>query len=468
MVHETINIAVKFAEIDDMPYSGGQDGWVSRFVQILQQTLEFYFPKPVVVWLKKETDLIDEKEFQTLDAVIYVLSPAFLFSSNISVEISAIEKAVLFDTDHLNSKIHKVLKGPVNVGELPVTISMGAFHYFYQADRSGESSYETLFDRDNSALARNKYWESFTNLIFNLLKHLRHPGYRNFVPPNEQVVFLGTGDVGQLWERTDLFGELNSRGVKVLPDHDHSIEVKHLNDPLKFYLKKSHLAIHFPEEFLPLDTKKLQSLADLPELKRFIWFNPEAEKEVERKKLYDELKQKLKNLEHVEVVSSGLEELKEIIFAATREAESGEKENEPGEGLKVYIIWAEHFHENKRAEIINIIKEQEAQVLLQETGKVQEKRAQHYQNLREADYCLICYDGKNPNWLRANINEVKKATGLNPEKKRKIRLGVAGGEGVTAGELGEFSAALTSGTLSFIPAFSPSLQNDLNNYINGR
>ena len=456
-----INIALKFAEIDDKPYSDEYAGWVSRLVDILSQTLEFYFGQPPVIHLKKETDLISEKEFKALDAIIYVFSPAFIFSSNLSVEISAIEKAVLFDTDYLNSKIHKVLKGPINVGDLPVTISMGTFHYFYQTANSGDSNYETLFDWDTSAAVRSKYWESFTNLLFNLLKYLKHKKAERFIPPNKQTFYLGTGDISQLWNRTKLLGELNCRGVKVFPDHDHSIEVKHLKEPVKFYLKKSNLAIHFPEEFLPLDGKKLQDLAELSWLKRYIWFDPEAEKELDKKKLHDELKQKLKNLDHVEVVSSGLEELKEIIFANSDKSEDGSNENETASNLKLYLICSEDFPKAKRNEIMELLRLNNIDLLLLDKGMVHDRRAKHYQYLKEADFCLICYEGNNPDWVFANINEVKKSSGLNPEKRRKIKLGLLlGNEGARA-ELNGIS-----GAVAVFSASSPSLQEGINFYLN--
>ena len=456
-----INIAIKFAEIDDKPYSNEHAGWVSRLVDILKQTLDFYFDRPIVIHLKKETELISEADFKALDAIIYVFSPAFLFSSNLTTEISAIEKAVLFDADYLNSKVHKVLKGPVNVGELPVTISMGTFHYFYHTAHSGDNSYETLFDWDSSAAVRNKYWESFTNLLFNLLRHLKHPKAECFIPPNRQTIYLGTGDINQLWNRTNLLGELNSRGVKVLPDHDHSIEVKHLKEPVKFYLKKSNLAIHFPEEFLPFDPKKLQDLTELNWLKRYIWFDPEAEKELDKKKLHDELKQKLKNLDHVEVVSSGLEELKEIIFAASDKGQEEIIEPENTSGLKLYLICSDDFNKGSRDEIIRFLQLHNIELLLLGKEKIHNRRARHYQYLKEADFCLICYEGNNPEWVFANINEVKKSTGLNPEKSRKIKLGLLLGNDEALAEIKGLS-----GSVSVFAAGSPSLQEDLNFYVN--
>lgn len=458
-----ITIALKFAEIDDQPYASEHKGWVSCLVAILNQTLEFYFQRSVSIQLKKETELIDEKEFEAFDAIIYILSPAFQLSSNIATEIAAIEKAVLFNTDYLNSKIHKVLKGPVEIKDLPVTISMGTFHYFYQTGNSGDSAYETLFDWDNSVAVRHKYWESFTNLLFDLLKNLKHSKHERFIPPKEQTIFLGASDVGQLWNRTNLLGELISRGVKVLPDHDHSIEVKHLNEPTKFYLKKSDFAIHFPEEFLPLGKNKIKGLEDLSYLKRYIWFNPEAEKELEKKKQYDELKQKLKNLDHVEAISSGIEDLKEIIFATRLRQESEEADSEGKDQPALYLIISEHFPEELKAGLLRILSTFNIRLLLLDKENVQEKRATHYQYLQKSAFCLICYDGKNPDWVRANVNEVMKSAGFNPGKSQQIKLGLVVENQISEDELQEYPHAL-----SIISALSPSLEDDLNNYINGK
>lgn len=457
-----IEIILKFAEIDNKPYSNEHEGWVSCLVNLLQQTLEFYFDRPVVVHLRKETEAISEQEFQAFDAVIYVLSPAFLLASNIRADLASIEKAFLFNTEFINGRIHKVLKGPVNKDELPVIISVGTFHYFYQSGSSAESIYETLFDWDNSPLVRSRYWESFSNLLFDLLKSLKHPKHERFIPQNTQSVFLGSGDMGQLWNRTNLLGELSSRGINILPDHDHSIEVKHLNDPLKFYLRKSDLAIHFPEEFIPLEKKVLEGLADLPWLKRYIWFDPDAEKDPARRKQYDELKQKLKNLDHIEAVSSGLEELKEIIFPDGKKEQPSEAEAPDGAETEstLYLILPEKVEETFSGKVQHALSRHPLKLLFLNREKVQEKRIQHYRNLKEADYCLICYDGKEPEWLRANINEVKKSSGLNQDRSRKIKLGIVLLSSEMPVELQEYQYSLP-----LISALSHAFEEEVNDFI---
>lgn len=455
-----INIILKFAEIDNKPYSADHEGWVSCLVNLLQQTLEYYFDCPVRVHLRKETEAISEQEFQAFGAVIYVLSPAFLLASNIAADLASIEKAFLFDTEFINGKIHKVLKGPVKKDELPVIISIGTFHYFYQTGSTADSTYETLFDWDNSAIIRNRYWESFSNLLFDLLKSLKHPKHERFIPQNNQTFFLGSGDIGQLWNRTNLLGELSARGIRILPDHDHSIEVKHLNDPVKFYLKKSDLAIHFPEEFIPLEKKVLEGLADLPWLKRYIWFNPDAEKDPAKRKQYDELQQKLKNLDHIEAVSSGLEELKEIIFSERKMEKNGEDREDTSALPGLYLIVPDKIEEAFNTKIQHALSRHPVKLLFLNREKVQEKRIQHYRNLKESDYCLICYDGKEPEWLRANINEVKKSSGLNPDKSQKIKLGILIGTSQIPVELQEYQHSLP-----LISAMSLSFEEEVNDYI---
>lgn len=456
-----IKIALKFADIDNKPFSEEHEGWVSCFAKMLRQTVEFYFNRPVVLNFKTESELISEQDFEALDAIIYILSPAFLFSSNIATEISAIEKAVFFNAEYINSKIHKVLKGPVNSNDLPTTISLGTFHYFYQTASTEESTYETLFDWDHSPLVRGKYWESFTNLLFDLLKSLHHEKKDRFIPKNDYTIYLGPGDIAQLWNRTNLLGDFNSRGVKVLPDHDHSIEVKHLKGPVKFYLTKSDLAIHFPEEFLPLDKLKLQELSDLPGLKRYIWFDPESEKELEKKKQYDELKQKLKNLEHVEAISSGIEGLKEIIFATSGKTEQQEALLEEPEKACLYLIFSENISEERKSMIINSLNKHAIHLFILEKEKVHERRIKHYQYLKKSSFCLIYYDGKKPEWLLANINEVKKSVGLNIGKSQAIKLGIIAEMEEMPEEIKE-----NANSFKFISGLPHTLEEDLNDFVN--
>lgn len=461
--HKKINIAIKFAEIDNMPYAGEDKGWVSGFISMLEQTLAFYYQQPPAFHLIKATEPISEKDFNAHDALIYILSPAFIFSSNINTDISLIEKACFFDTEYINARIFKVLKGPVNAEELPDTISMGRFYHFYQAGSLADSQYETLFYRDGSPLAHAKYWDSLTSLVFDLLKQFGHEKHERFIPSNDQTVFLGNGGIDQLWNRTRLLGELNARGFRILPDHDHSIEVKHLIEPVKFYLKKSDLAIYFPEELLPLDEQRLQELSDLDELKRLIWFDPESEKDLEKKKQYDELRLQLKNLNHVEVISSGLEELKEIIFSALDRSEIEEEEKGMPAQPALYLICSDHFEEEMKKQLMMLLEKLNVRLLMpgQETGN--EKRARHYEYLKQADYSLICYDGGNPEWVRANINEVKKAAGLHAGKRGPVKLGVITATEAIGGELAAYS-----GGIPLMAALSPTLAEDLNDYVNGK
>lgn len=460
--YKKANIAIKFAEIDNTPYAGEEKGWVSAFVSMLEQTLAFYFQQPPAFHLITATEAIGESEFNANDVIIYIISPAFVFSSNVHKDISVIEKACFFDTEYINTKIFKVLKGPVPASELPDTISMGRFYHFYQAGSLADSQYETLYGRDSSPLSNAKYWDVLTSLVFDLLKHLGHEKHHSFLPSNGQTIFLGHSEMEQLWNRTRLLGELNARGFRILPDHDHSIEVKHLKEPVKFYLKKSDLAIYFPEEFLPLDEKHLQELSELRGLKRLIWFDPEAEKDLEKKKQYDELKLQLKNLDHVEAISAGLEELKEIIFAAVGRNEIREEENGEGQPA-LYLICSDFFSEDMKAQLILLLGKLNIKLLLtgHETGN--EKRAKHYQYLKKADYSLICYDGKSPEWVRANINEVKKAAGLQVGKKRPVRLGI-----ITAAEAISREVAAYAPGIPLMAAPSPTLAQDLNEYVYGK
>lgn len=456
-----LKIAIKFAEIDNKSFSEEQDGWVSGFVKVLKQTLAFYFEQQLSIQLMKETEAVEDLSLTSYDALVYILSPAFIFSSNMGAEIVAIEKACAFNTEYINSKIYKVMKGPVETGDLPGSLSIGSFYPFYQAgSSSAEGGYETLFDWDNSVFSRKKYWDSFTNLLFSLLKNLRHTSHERLLPPPEETVYLGHGDREQLWNRTGLYSELSARGVRVLPDHDQSVEVKHLSDPIKFYLKKSHLAIHFPEEFLPLEEKSLACLADPEWLKRYIWFNPEWEKDLEKKRQYDELKQHLKNLDHVEAISAGIEELKEIVFTGDRNGEASAEKSAAPAAAKLYLICSAHFEEGLKATLVQLLRQAGTELLQLDNQGGSEKRLTHYRYLKEADCCLICYGGESPEWVRANINEVRKSTGLHTENGRKIKPGLLLAQGDLPAEV-----ASEAGSFTVISAHSPSLAEELNTYI---
>lgn len=416
MNNKNINIIIKFAEIDDITFQQKGDGWIKVFTQLLKNAIALHTDQTVRIIHKSENEVIDLQEFEGADAVIYILSPAFIFSSNLKQEISNLEKELYFNIELLNTKIIKVLKGPVNEEDIPMTIALGSYYPFFKYTDSLSEEYETLISEEQNPNDRARFWDSLTDIVYDLLRLLKIPNTKDIIPEGKQSVFLSSKHKQNFWERLEIKRELKDFGIDVLPDSDYSVEVKYLDDPNAFYINKSKIAIHFPEEFIPFDADKLAKISANSEIERLIWFNPEMEMETETNRTYNELKRNLKNLDHVEAVETNIQELKIIIKEKMMKNTTTSNDTilkREKDTRYLYLITG-HVEENKNIQrITDLIELQGVKVLFSyHIEDPSYRRKVHFEYLKEAEYCLVLFGEEPVEWLLANLKEIEKSAGF--------------------------------------------------------
>jgi hypothetical protein len=415
MAGQLINIIIKYAEIDDISFEKKEKGWVSTFADILKSTLKLYTDRRIRMFFKSEVELIDMEEFDAASAVIYVMSPAFIFSSNIRQEISILEKELYFNIELLNSKIFKVLKGPVAQTDIPMTIALGSYYQFFNYRNELDGEYDTVEMNDTQLNLSEIYWNSVSDIIYDLLSIVDTDGENRLVPKESKTMFLGSTVFQNVWYRNRIKRELRDYGVKILPDSDYSVEVKYLDEPDSFYIGKSSLAIHFPDEFAPIENGRVNSIASNPHVNRLIWFNQEIEVDSDKQRFYAELKRTIKNYNHIEIVESNLQELKSIIkdklFNALNRTDLQFFIKERNKQY-VYLITESDLAEEEIEDLKKMLTTPTIDVLvLSEKSDLALRRKMHYEFLVSAEFALIYCSGEHQDWLLSNLKELKKATG---------------------------------------------------------
>ncbi|MDN4167031.1 hypothetical protein QWY31_16085 [Cytophagales bacterium LB-30] len=408
-------IIIKYTPNDNIAFTGQEEGWVDNFAQLLEAALTKFSISELDIRYKKEIEEIGLEDFTTADAVLYILSPAFIFSSNVTQEISELERLLEFDVATISKKCLKVIKAPIDENDLPMSLKVGNDYRFFHYTDEQHQGYET-FEGWNEYKENLPFWQIFTDLIFDI--HGLFQGSSKV--DSFKKVYLAP-EFGSRYKepRESLKRELKSHGLSILPDEEYAIEAAYLADVQGFYLEKAQLAIHFPEEFMPIEHQENKDKLDkFPKLKRLIWFDPEKLNDVNKAKGYSDLKINLKSFNNIEAIEAPLEELKDIIkerFGLGFKA-NARKDNQGNKKFShlVYVIASGKNLGDDYQVLVNRIKELGWEVAesIHTSENASEQRRKHYDNLQQADYFILYAVNGALKWIEANAKEVKKAPGM--------------------------------------------------------
>ena len=412
---ETHNhIIIKFTQNDNIKSANQEFGWVDYFATFLKTGLSYKIDDTVTITYKNELDLITEKDFNTADLIFYILSPAMVFASNINQDSHELEQAFNFDIPLINSKIKKVFKAPVKIGELPLALSTPTYYRFYDNSLINEENYET-FEGWNQFQNNEDYWKVFADVLLDTLTILTEEK----TEINNRI-FISDKNKSYYHFRNTIKRELKAFGSEIFPDEDFSIEANYMEDPEEFFMKKCDMALHFPDEFLGLTSEKRKKAFDkLPEIKRLIWFSPSESQKPEKNAQYNELKVQLKPYPNIEAVESTIEELKEIVKENIGKIKHKDSVEQKSSKETIYIISDSQLNQESM-EIIHkdeTISEKYDLKLIANVENVTDYRLLHYELLRKADYFFILFFKNNIPWLNAMSSEIKKAPGFRNEKE---------------------------------------------------
>ncbi len=408
---EHYSIIIKFTENDNIPSEEGKKGWVDYFADLLHTSLQYQINGIIEINKKSETELISATEFDATDLVLYIVSPAFIFSSNINQDAEIFEKAFNFDIPYINSKLKKVLKAPIKLEDLPLSLSTPTYYQFFEVLNAASSEYNT-FEGWSQYQDNNEFWEVFADVISDTLTTF------SLVEETDiGKIFISNKNTSYYKYRNNIKRELKAFNVGIYPDEDFSIESSYMEDADAFFINKSNIALHFPDEFIELTTEsRTAAFEKLPEKKRYIWFSPLETIIPEKKAKYNELKIQLKPYQNIESIESPIEELKVIL---KHKLLSPEEQTEKATQKEILYIISDSDINDKLRFLIqesDAIKRKFEVKILSSVQNVADYRLMHYNLLRTADSFMILYFKHNIEWLKTMMSEIRKAPGFDREK----------------------------------------------------
>jgi hypothetical protein len=367
---------------------------------------------------KSEIDSIDANDFEQSDLIIYILSPAFIVSSNINQDATALETAYNFDIPFINHKVKKVFKAPVKIQDLPLSLSTPTYYRFYDLLDNDEIDYET-FEGWNEYQDNHKFWVIMADILNETLFL-----FDQEKSPHEKKIFISNNSSEYFNDRNNIKRELKAHNLEIFPDEDFSIEANYMDDAELFFMKKCDLSLHFPDEFLSLNMEERdKTFNKLSEQKRYIWFSPLEALKPEKRIKYNELKIQLKPYKNIEAVETPIEELKTIIKKKILGNTTNYIQNETSDQKElIYILTDVKLPFETRNSLMEdkALKAKFDIKILNNTENASEYRIMHYDLLQSADYFIILHFKNNEEWLKAMISEIRKAPGF---RKKKIVKG---------------------------------------------
>jgi hypothetical protein len=413
MSKQKYHIIIKFTPNDNISGAGHEKGWVDYFTDFLKAGINYQLKKPLEISYKNELELIKKGDFDQADLIFYILSPAMVFASNINQDSTELEQAFNFDIPLINSKIKKVFKAPVDIADLPLSLSTPTYYRFYDHGILNEEDYQT-YEGWNKFQDNESYWKVFADVLLDTLKIL---GGEEINIKN--TVFISDKNKSYYEARNSIKRELKANETEVFPDEDFSIEANYMEDPELFYLKKCDMALHFPDEFIDLTNEERRNAFNkLPSIRRLIWFSPNEGLKPEKKAKYNELKVQLKPYQNIEAVESTIEELKDIIKDNLEKINQSTEIKEESLKKIIYIISDTKINSGDINELSpdKSIEENFELKIIDFVENVTDYRHLHYELLRNADYFFILYFKNNLPWLNSMSSEIRKAPGFRNDK----------------------------------------------------
>ena len=413
MSKQKYHIIIKFTPNDNISGAGHEKGWVDYFTDFLKAGINYQLKKPLEISYKNELELITKDDFDQADLIFYILSPAMVFASNINQDSTELEQAFNFDIPLINSKIKKVFKAPVDIADLPLSLSTPTYYRFYDHGILNEEDYQT-YEGWNKFQDNESYWKVFADVLLDTLKIL---GGEEINIKN--TVFISDKNKSYYEARNSIKRELKANETEVFPDEDFSIEANYMEDPELFYLKKCDMALHFPDEFIDLTNEERRNAFNkLPSLRRLIWFSPNEGLKPEKKAKYNELKVQLKPYQNIEAGESTIEELKDIIKDNLEKINQSTEIKEESLRKIIYIISDTKINSGDINELSpdKSIEENFELKIIDFVENVTDYRHLHYELLRNADYFFILYFKNNLPWLNSMSSEIRKAPGFRNDK----------------------------------------------------
>jgi len=437
------DIYIVYSDRDNDPKDKNQ--WIFNFHRFLELLLSRLAGESISIRLIKDSTLDVELIYSPGTIFIPLVSPGLLRSPNFKDEIKKFhERAINKGENNIewNSRIFKVLRYPQQEHYLLDYLNTSVNYNFYHVDPSTEKivHYED-FTGDQS---KKTFWLRLYDLAFDLYKILeRIYSVQDEIrlisdEINTKSIYLANVGVDMMQKRDEVKRELLRNGYKVYPEINLQDNLQAAEKTIRADLAKCCLSVHivgadfgnitgsdlsFLELQNKLATEHFRELSkmnapDSFNLGKIIWIAPELQYLTAKQKLYIEnLKKESDHYVNLEVMESGIEELKTFVVDKVMRAKEEQREVvDSGMGKVIYLI--SEKDELRACKKVKRYLEDQGHVVLMSRfdGKPEEIRSSHTRNLIACDATIIYYGKGSEDWMKSKAKDLMKALGLGRNK----------------------------------------------------
>jgi hypothetical protein len=444
---ENDDLFVSYAHVDDEPAEGVETGWVTTLVRSLKRELARKLGRPdaASVWMDHRlgTNLAVTPEIEDrirrCAALLLVLSPGYLASQWCRRELRDFLTKEVGQRKGTSTSVFVVEYDRV---ERPKELSDLLGKRFWEADPDDQERSRTIgFPRVDPADRR--YYDLLNDLCFDIVKELRRlaqprpPGPPSAPgPPSPgRTIYLAEAseDLEDPYDEVKRY--LTQQGYRVLPERVYPPEPAAFEEAVRGDLSASRLFVQLLSE---LPGKKLEG-SD----KRRVAVQYECAVALKKPVLHWRRggidASKVANPAHralltgPEVMEVELEEFKAAIVQRERRLSDPSRPHRPPPSCFIFVNMTEEDHDIAHC-VAKELQQYEAWTALPvQTREVAEDTRDFEDNVRECDGLLLVYGKTKPQWVRAQLRQLRK---LAADRNRPLSvIGVYDGPPPKSGEI---------------------------------
>jgi hypothetical protein len=437
---------ISYAHLDNAELAVGHTGWVEGLHRALQIRVGQLLGKHTEIWWDPKlrgNDVFENTLIERLNRVaslISIVSPRYVRSEWGRREIEAFVQAAAQQggvTIGDKSRLFKVLKTPVPLGEHPPQLQPLLGYEFFRTDPSTGKVRELneIFGPE----AERDFWLRLDDLAHDVCRLLealedQTDNAAGTADANDTAIFLAETTADLREPREVIKRDLAQHGYTVLPARPLPLAAAELEAAVRADLARCRMSIHMvgrnyslvPEgavkSVLELQDDLANEVASAGRLMRLVWLPLGLQVLDDRQKAFVERLRLAPRLHQgADLLETSLEDLKTLVTERlTRQQKPASPAGTAASDAKrrLYLIydqrdadrvfpWQQYFFERGFEVLHPLFEGDEADV-----------REYHEENLRNCDAALLVHGAAAESWLRKKLRELEKIAGLGRTKPK--------------------------------------------------
>jgi hypothetical protein len=445
------HIFISYAHLDNQPLTPEQEGWVSRFHQMLQNILTMRMGHKAQIWrdekLRGNDIFADEivAQFPGTDVLVSVLSKCYIESEWCRREIDEFCRACGEIRVGNKSRIIKVIKLPLDIGDPlpPMMKDMLGYEFFTYQDRERKKTpmeLDPVYLPEFASLYIKRLY-ALVEDIREVIEQIENPVAGLRPPPSRPQIFLAQCSRDQREAREALEMDLRQHRYQILPDRQLPNEETDFVSAVSGLLEQCSFSIHLvggfsgfvPEGSSGKSAVVLQNEMAIAQarkggLRRVVWLPADTEsRDPEQQRFIEALHTDAEAQFGADLITGDFEVLKAEVHSVLESMEKKAREQivEPStaKDLKLLYLICDQKDREGVLPLRKVLKNGgfEVKIPLFEGDAATVDRAKK-EMLAECSAALIFYGKGGEGWKHAVDSDLLKSRGYRRDKPQLLQL----------------------------------------------